>query len=129
MSQHPLLLLIEDDSFILQIYKTKLAKESFQVLVAKDGKEAMTILKNQTPSLVLLDLIMPNMDGFEVLQSMKQDDRLKHIPVIVLSNLSQESDKKRVMDLGAKAFLVKSDTTLASIVDLINEFTKPTQHS
>ncbi|MBI2473219.1 response regulator [Candidatus Uhrbacteria bacterium] len=126
MSQHSLLLLIEDDSFILQIYKTKLAKESFQVLVAKDGKEAMTILKDQTPSLVLLDLIMPNMDGFEVLQRMKQDDRLKHIPVIVLSNLSQESDKKRVMDLGAKAFLVKSDTTLASIVDLINEFTKPT---
>lgn len=127
MSQQLLLLVVEDDPFILQIYKTKLTKESFEVVVAKDGKEAMNLLKNRTPSLVLLDLIMPNMDGFEVLQRMNQDNRLKSIPVIVLTNLAQESDKKRALDLGAKAFIVKSDTTLAFIVDLIHQLTKSTQ--
>jgi len=125
MIRLPILLIVEDDPFILNVYKTKLAKESFDVLIAEDGEKALEIMTRQTPAVVLLDLIMPRVDGFEVLQRMRQIDRLKEIPVIVLSNLSQESDKKRAMDLGAKAFIIKSDATLASIVDLIRTFAPP----
>lgn len=114
-----LILVVEDDHFLLKAYNTKLKKSGYQVETAMDGNEALEKMKAVKPDLVLLDLVMPKKNGFEVLQEVQKDTKLKKIPVIILSNLGQESDRKKGLELGAVSYLVKSDHSLQQIVDLI----------
>lgn len=111
----------EDDRFLAKAYEAKLEKSGYEVIIARDGVEALAELDKKKPGLILLDLVMPNKNGFEVLEAIKGDASLKSIPVIILSNLGQDADVKRGMDLGATEYLVKSEYSLQQIVDLIQK--------
>jgi DNA-binding response OmpR family regulator len=115
------LLIVEDDAFLQKILVAKFAKEGFAILTASDGKEGLDQIKKERPALVLLDLIMPNMDGFDVLYAVQTDASLKSIPVIVLSNLAQDEDVQRAKDLGALDFLVKGDLAVNELVRKVKE--------
>ncbi|OGL93747.1 hypothetical protein A2239_00855, partial [Candidatus Uhrbacteria bacterium RIFOXYA2_FULL_40_9] len=91
MSEEQTILIAEDDHFLSNIYQTKLKKEGFQVLIAKDGEEALSLIQEKKPSVVLLDIMMSKLDGFGVLEEMQKDKDLKKIPVIIMSNLGQDS--------------------------------------
>ncbi len=118
------ILLAEDDRLICRAYEASLKQEGFDVVCAHDGEEALQKLGEFTPDLILLDLIMPNKNGFEFLEAIKPDAKLKKIPVIVLSNLGQESDIERAKALGAVGYLIKSDSSIQKIVEKASEYLK-----
>ena len=111
MSQKKLLL-VEDDPFLSSLLKARLAKEGFVVNYASDGEEALELLRKEKPDLVLLDLILPKKSGFEVLEIMRDDPRLVKLPVMIVSNLGQESDIARGKELGAVAYFIKAKTSI-----------------
>lgn len=102
------ILVIEDDVFFQKFYSRKLNEEGHTVDVASDGKEGLMKVKTFKPDVILLDIIMPNKDGFEVLESLSSDKTLKKIPVLVFSTLGQESDVAKAKKLGALDFVNKS---------------------
>jgi DNA-binding response OmpR family regulator len=115
-------LIIEDEAFICRAYKDGLTRAGFEVVVAHDGKEGMEKLKSEKPDLVLLDLVMPVMDGFNVLEVVGADKIFKKTPIIVLSNLGQESDIKKSKELGAKDFLVKADHSMKDVIATVKKY-------
>ncbi len=118
MASEKYVLIVEDDAFYLKIYKTKLEKENIAAELASNGDEAIKIIKEKgAPSLMLLDLIMPGKDGFQTLAELKASPEMKDIPVIVLSNLSQEEDIKKIMETGAIEYLVKSNTPIQEVIN------------
>jgi len=114
MSQR--ILLIEDDQFLAEIYVAKFEEAGFEVSVAQDGCEGLKKAKEQKPSLLLLDLIMPTMDGFDVLRAAKNDPELRQIPIVVLSNLGEEEDARKSFELGAADYLIKAHYTPTEVV-------------
>ncbi|SRR6266568_2397335 len=114
------ILVAEDDKFLGSAYRAKLTKAGFEVQIARDGQEAMDMVKVFMPDLILLDLVMPVKDGFSVLAEMKNDSGLKAIPIIIASNLGQKEDTDRGMKLGASDYFVKSDLSLNTIIEKIN---------
>ncbi len=110
------ILIAEDDSFLAQMYSEKLEAEGFQVVLATNGVEAIDKMKLEKPELILLDLLMPKKDGFEVLKEKMTDMAIKNIPVIVLTNLSQNEDIKKCYDLGARDFMIKAYFIPAEII-------------
>lgn len=113
------ILIAEDDSFLAQMYSEKLETEGFKVVLATNGVEAIDRMKLEKPDLLLLDLLMPKKDGFEVLKEKIADKDIKNIPVIVLTNLSQNEDIKRCYDLGARDFMIKAYFIPAEIISKI----------
>jgi len=122
MSKAPCILIAEDDKFLVKVYTTKLAKEGFQVEVASNGEEALKLAREKNPDLIFCDLMMPIKDGFEVLKELKADPKLKKIKIVILSNLSQEEDKKRVMDLGAEEYIVKANVPFSEVIALAKKY-------
>ena len=120
----PYVLVGEDDKFLSNVYKMKLSKEGFEVQHGVNGEEVLALARKQKPGLVLLDLMMPIKDGFETLAEIKADPELKDIKVIILSNLSQEEDQKRVMDLGATEYVVKANVPIKEVVALVKKYLK-----
>lgn len=118
-AKKPKILLIEDSKFILNAYRDGLELAGFEVVVAEDGNQADEALGSFTPDLILLDLILPGKDGFEILADLKLDDRLKEIPVIILSNLGQQKHIQDGKELGAVDYLVKADVTLKEVVEKV----------
>jgi twitching motility two-component system response regulator PilH len=118
------IVLADDEKYIAKAYAEGLSRAGFDVTTADNGTEALEKIKAIKPDIVLLDLIMPGMTGFEVLKKMTGDSDLKRIPVFILSNLSQETDKDEAMKLGAKEFLIKSDASLQDVVDKVTAFLK-----
>ncbi len=116
------ILFIDDDNFLRKVYKSELKENGYEVILAADGKDGIDKAKLEKPNLIILDMILPIMNGFEVLTTLKNDSSTKSIPIIILSNLGQEIDKKKGKDLGAVDYLVKDDTTLTIIVSKINEY-------
>jgi DNA-binding response OmpR family regulator len=116
------ILVAEDDQFLIKVYQAKLVKEGFEVQLAHDGEEAEKILQTFVPQVILLDLMMPKKDGFQVLSDIKANDVLKSIPVIVTSNLSQPEDKQKALNLGAVEYIVKSDIPIQMIVDKLKHY-------
>jgi DNA-binding response OmpR family regulator len=114
------ILIIEDDKFLRELIAQKLIKEGYEISEAIDGEEAMKKVREEKPNLVLLDLILPGIDGFEVLSKMKEDPALAQIPVIILSNLGQKEDVERGLKLGAVDYLIKAHFTLGEIIEKIN---------
>lgn len=112
----PAILLVEDDRFLRRAAEATLKQAGFVVTTAADGEEALRQASASRPDVVLLDLIMPKLQGFEVLRRLKQDEATARIPVIVLSNLGQDSDVRQALDLGAVAYLVKSNLSLQDLV-------------
>lgn len=101
------ILLIDDDVFFQKFYLEKLSERGFEVTSALDGQEGLEQMRTLSPNVVLLDLIMPVKDGFEVLQEVSKDEKLKKIPIIVFSTLGQPSDRQKAQSLGAKEFINK----------------------
>lgn len=118
------ILIVEDDKFLRDLCQRKLEKEGFQVLTAIDGEGGLKKMKEEKPSLVLLDIILPGLDGFEVLKRIQKDPGLKKIPVMVISNLGQEEDEKKALDLGVKAYLIKAHNTPTDIIEKIKKMLK-----
>lgn len=115
------LLVAEDDKFLQKILVTKFAKEGFDVRAASDGEEAVKALLADVPAFMLLDLILPKMNGFEVLAEIRTNQKMKDLPVFILSNLSQEEDIKRAKELGVLDFLVKADNSINQVVEKVKE--------
>jgi DNA-binding response OmpR family regulator len=115
------ILIIEDDSFLQGLEASKLKKESYDVITASTGEEGMTKINEAGIDLILLDLVLPKFDGFEILKKIRETESLKKIPVIVFSNLSEDKDIKKAEELGATDFMVKSNFTLDELVDRINK--------
>lgn len=109
------ILIIEDDKFLRELLVRKLAAEGFDVQNATDATAAFTILAQRKPNIVLLDLILPEVSGFEILDRIKKDPTIADVPVIILSNLGQKEDTDKAMALGAKDFMVKANFTLDEI--------------
>ncbi len=115
------ILVVEDETFLVKIYDVKLKKEGFDVGIATDGEAALAMAVSFRPDLILLDLLLPKLDGFEVLRRLRAEPKTKHIQVIVLSNLGQEEDMKRARALGAEDYLIKADHTLQEIIAKIRQ--------
>ncbi len=115
------ILMIEEDRFLRKIYRNKFNKEDFEFIEATNGQEGLNKVIFEKPDIVLLDLILPRKSGFEVLVEMKKNEEIKNIPVIIFSNLGQESDIKRGLSLGAQEYLIKSETSLSDVVDKVKE--------
>lgn len=118
------ILLIEDDPFILKMYETKFRLEKLETKIAENGQKGLDLLESFDPDIVLLDLMMPEKDGFEVLQEMRSSEKWQKLPVIVLSNISQEIDIERARELGATDYYVKTSLTPQQVVDKIKEVLK-----
>jgi DNA-binding response OmpR family regulator len=110
------IMIIEDDRFLSSLMKARLEKDGFGVIQAFDGAEAIELFKQKTPSLIILDLIMPKITGFEVLQSISLTPSLQNVPVVILSNLAQDSDIEKARQLGAKEYFVKVKVSIDDLV-------------
>jgi DNA-binding response OmpR family regulator len=117
-------LIVEDDKFLRDLMSEKLAHEGYDVKIALDGEEGLKAALAELPDLILLDLILPRIDGFAVLEKIKADPKLEKIPVLILSNLGQKEDVTRALSLGAVDFLIKSNFTLGEIVEKIKSVLK-----
>ena len=113
------ILIIEDDKFLRQLIVRKLTEEGYTIFEAVDGEEGVKKAKEIMPDLILLDLILPGIDGFEVLSQVKSDESAKNIPVVILSNLGQKEDVERGLNLGAVDYLIKAHFTPGEIVEKV----------
>jgi DNA-binding response OmpR family regulator len=111
------ILIVEDDKFLRELMTRKLLSLQYEVVSASDGEEGLEKIKTELPDVVLLDLILPGINGFEVLELAKKDSAIAKIPIIILSNLGQSEDIKKGLELGAQDFLVKAHFTPQEIVD------------
>ena len=116
------ILFVDDDNFLRKVYKAELEDHGHEVILAADGEEGLSKAREFDPDLIILDMIMPEKNGFEVLTELQEDPGTKNIPVVILSNLGQKDDIKKGLDLGAVDYLVKDNTTLAIIVDKVSEY-------
>lgn len=119
-------MVVEDESFLSKVLSERLEDEGFaRVDVAGNGEEALQKIQANPPSIILLDMILPKKNGFEVLQELKADKKLKDIPVLVLSNLGQDQDIEQAKALGAADYLVKSNFSLQKVVSKIYSILEP----
>ena len=123
MNNKPTILLVEDDPFLSSILQLKLDKENFKTIRAADGEEALNLLTEQgiRPDLILLDLILPKKNGFEVLETIRQDPTLEKLPVVIISNLGQPSDIDRGKALGVIDYFVKARLSIEELVNKVKE--------
>jgi two-component system, OmpR family, alkaline phosphatase synthesis response regulator PhoP len=109
------ILLAEDDRFLRKSAGAMLLRQGFIVMAAEDGEEALRLARTESPDLILLDVILPKMQGFDVLRALKSDPHTSPIPVIILSNLGQESDSVAAREMGALDYWVKSNLALEEL--------------
>ena len=115
-------LIIEDDSFLLDLEAAKIKKNNYDIIVAQTGEEGMNKILEPGIGIVLLDLLLPNFDGYEILKKIREGETTKKIPVIVFSNCSEQKDIEKAMQLGATKFMVKSNFSLEELIDEIGKF-------
>lgn len=113
------ILLIEDEEIMIDLLQRKLSQEGYEVSVARDGEEGLKLIREIKPDLILLDIIMPKMGGFEVMEEMQKDKELKKIPVIVISNSGQPVELDRAKELGARDWLIKTEFNPQEVIDKV----------
>lgn len=118
------ILIVEDDLFLAEIYQKKFEMEGFKVSMANDGEKAVTDIKKKMPDLVLLDILLPKLDGFSVLEAIKSDNASKDIPIILLTNLGQQDDVQRGLEKGAADYLIKTHFKPSEVVDKVRKLLK-----
>ncbi|MBI5654564.1 response regulator [Candidatus Uhrbacteria bacterium] len=116
------ILIVEDEQALADILHDEFVRAGSEVQMAYDGQEAIDVLKTSVPDVILLDLLLPKKDGFEVLGEMQKDERLKAVPVVILSNLAQDEDVKRGLSLGAKDYFVKTRLSLKEVVEKATKY-------
>jgi len=122
MSQDKIkILLVEDDSFLLGMYATKFEMEGFKVVMAEDGEKAVRLALKEAPDIILLDIILPKVNGFEVLRQLKADPKTVKIPVLLLTNLSQKDEIEQGLKMGAEDYLIKAHFMPSEVVDKIKK--------
>lgn len=124
MNDKKTILLVEDDVFVSDIYQTKISSEGYEVILAENGLEAIKKLEKTVPDLILLDIIMPYMDGMETLRKIKSEEKWKKIPIILLTNLSDKEKIEEALGVGADDFLIKSHFTPSEVISKVNMLLK-----
>lgn len=119
--QKKTIFIIEDDPALVAAYQVKFQQEGYALQVATDGKQAMDALPGPVADIVLLDLMLPEVNGFDVLAAMKKDDRWRGVPVIIMTNLSDDKDKQQGKDMGANDYLIKSNMNIKDIVERVKQ--------
>lgn len=112
--------LVEDEAALLSMYETKFKMSGFDVFTATNGKDGLMVVQQKKPSLVLLDILMPGISGFEVLEDLKKDENTKTIPVVLLTNLSEDAGFDKGQALGADGYVMKVSCTPERLVHLAN---------
>jgi len=115
------ILIVEDDDFLVQMYATKLEMQGYDVMTAGDGKQALKLIAKKKPDLILLDLNLPIMDGFQVLEQLKSNAATKDIPVLILTNYGQKENIDKCLSLGAADYLIKAHFVPSEVVEKIRE--------
>jgi len=118
------ILLVEDDETLLEMYSLKLRDEGFNLLTATDGLTALDLALKERPLVILLDIMMPKMDGFAVLVELRKDVSMKQTPIVMLSNLGQQGDIDKGKELGATDYVVKASMTPTQVVEKIKSYLK-----
>ena len=118
------IVIIDDDAFLAGIYATKLELDGFAVASGRDGEEGLRVVAKEMPDLILLDVLMPKLDGFEVLKRLKSDPAVKNIPVIMLTNLGQKEDVEKGLSEGAEDYLIKAHFVPSEAVAKIKKVLK-----
>jgi len=118
------ILIVEDDTMISAMYQTKLSAEGFEIFVADNGADGLKLAAENKPDLILLDVIMPQMDGFAVLTELKDNVKTKKIPVVLLTNLATDEDQQKGKELGATDYIVKSSLTPDQVSERVKKFLK-----
>jgi DNA-binding response OmpR family regulator len=113
------ILLVEDEEMLANMYEVKFKNEGFDLIKALDGAQGLEMAKSTQPNFILLDIIMPKIDGFSVLKSLKEEESTKDIPVMMLTNLGQDEDIERGRQMGAVGYLVKANITPAEVVEAV----------
>ena len=121
------ILIVEDEEVLLNVLKNKLEKEGFDVLMAENGEDGLRIIREEKPDLVLLDIVMPKMDGLEVLSHLKDEGILPDLPVIIVSNSGQPVEIEKATEFGVKDYLVKAEFDPQEVIDKINKHLKPSE--
>ncbi len=120
-SKSPMILIVEDDKFLRDLLVRRVVEGGYRVEVAIDGEEGVKQVRALRPDLVLLDLILPSLDGFGVLSQIHDDPQLNQIPVIILSNLGQQEEIEKGLSLGAKDYMIKAHFTPQEVVDRVKQ--------
>jgi CheY-like chemotaxis protein len=123
------ILLIEDDQFLRKACEVSLKKRGFTVLTAVDGEAGLRKAREETPDIILMDMLMPKMSGIEALEALKKDDQMRGIPVVILSNSSGEAAVQRAEALGAIGYLVKASLSLQELGDRVITFLEESKQS
>lgn len=118
------ILVIEDDDFFRDLLRKKISPKEFNIIEAVDGEKGLEAVREKKPDLILLDLLLPNIDGFEVLSKIKADPKTSSIPVVIISNLGQQEDIERGLKLGAVDYLIKSQFDMNQIIEKIKNTLK-----
>lgn len=117
------LLIVEDDPLLTKMYKTKLESEGYGVVIAQDGLEGLNVAKKGGIDLIILDIMMPQLSGIDLLEKLRKIPKGKNIPVVVLTNLASKEEETRAASLGVKEYLVKADQTPSQLVEVIEKYT------
>ncbi len=125
MDEDVKVLLIEDDVAAAEMYRMRLAADGYAVVVGRDGQEGLRLAADESPDFIYLDLRLPGLDGFEVLERLRADAVTRHIPVIILTNFGEPELRERGLKLGALEFLVKADTTPKQLSQSVERVTGP----
>ena len=122
MDNKKIIIIVEDDVFLSDIYQTKFTEAGYECLLAQDGARCLSLLESSvSPYVILLDIVMPKMDGLELLTFLKSNEKYKGIPVILLSNLGQDTDIKKGMELGALDYMIKAHYTPSEVVKKVED--------
>ena len=115
------ILIIDDDEDFLSILDMKFKKEGFSTVIAKDGEEGISMAKSEKPDVILLDMALPKKSGLEVLEELKSDEISKNIPVIILSNFSEDENIQKATSLGATDYFIKADNSISEISEKVKK--------
>jgi two-component system cell cycle response regulator DivK len=126
MEEEVKLLLIEDDEAAAEMYRVRLVADGYTVIHARDGEEGLALAESEKPDLIYLDLRLPKMDGFEVLEHLRSNGHASAVPVVILTNYGEAELRERGLKLGALEFLVKADTTPARLSESAERWTQTT---